>query len=179
MNKVFKLLEFNNSAGFNLEVSTSINDTSLEVKFHYPAYQAQWRTLKTFSKNQSYKNWKLWEYDVFEVFLQFRDTELAYIAPYLEMQVSPLEQKLNLLILEPRRVYQTLLNDQFTINVNEQKRELEIYIDLQKLDIDKTELLYGGFFSCLGGAGQRLYFSNLDLGEKLDFHQPKSFVRIN
>lgn len=69
------------------------------------------------SMEHLYKNWGLWEYDVFEAFLSFADNSL----PYLELQVSPLNQKFALLIEEPRKTsaypescpFETKTGDQF------------------------------------------------------------------
>ena len=55
-----------------------------------------------FHCNEEFKNspfnWKLWEWDVVEAFLQLRSDEEDKNAPYLEIQVSPLNQRLLLII---------------------------------------------------------------------------------
>ncbi len=176
MNK-FKLLEFPNSK-VELNVSTSIVGNLLEVVFDYSQYKGNWIVSSKFSDSDSFKNWKLWEFDVFEAFLQFRKSKLDFESPYIEMQISPKNQRLNLLIIRPRAIFQTLLHDQFTAKIDESLKEVKLSINLNDLELERKDYLYGGFFSCLGPKEKRKYFSNIDLEGKLDFHRPKNFVRI-
>lgn len=173
----YKLSEFSGDE-VELEVSTSFRDNLVEITFDYNRYLSSWNLLPEFSKDKSYKNWKMWEYDVFEIFLQFRKNENDIKAPYVEMQATPLSQKLNLLIIKPRSICQILLYDQFEIKLSDNEKKITFKIDLNELEIKKTPFLYGGFFSCLGIEPKRKYFSSIELKGKLDFHQPMNFVRI-
>jgi len=178
MKKNFNLSAFNKLNKVQLTAQTSLLGDVLKVNFNCLDYKEKWNVSSNFSKQSSYKNWKLWDYDVFEIFIQFRNNKSDFTAPYIEMQVSPNNQKLNLLIIKPREIYQTLLSDQFKANIIQDPRSISVEIHLSSLDLNNDEYIYGAFFSCLGPNENRSYFSNIDLDGKLDFHRPKNFVRI-
>jgi hypothetical protein len=129
--------------------------------------------------NDFRKNWELWNFDVVEAFLQLRSHEADISAPYLEIQVSPLNQKLALLILKPRVTFFTPLVLDFIskIETTDSKWSTQIKLNLTQEFLSAGEL-WGGFFACLGGP-QRSYLAlNPNPEEKPDFHRPELFKKL-
>lgn len=140
-----------------------------------------WLTNQNFQA-ESKKNWGLWNYDVVEVFLQPR-LEITYThTPYIELQVSPLNQGFNLVIIEPRQIYYTPLDLRFfheTVLTETNER----YIWNTKLTLELpfySKYLFGNCFACLGQGENREYFGlNLKPGVSPDFHRPDYFIPFN
>lgn len=124
------------------------------------------------------KNWELWNFDVVETFLQPRQDVRDQSAPYLELQLSPLNQPLALMILKPRVSFYTPLQLDLRHDVTLgpgrwlSRVRIELPRELQ------TGPLYGGLFACLG-QGPRSYLSlNPNPEERPDFHRPELFVKL-
>src|SRR5690606_33752357 len=98
--KLFCQNPLNGKSPFEVEVDYFIKRNKLTAKFQASSNLENWNHSPLFSKNY-YKNWRLWDYDVFEIFLQFRKEKEQESAPYIELQVSPLNQKFALITYRP------------------------------------------------------------------------------
>ncbi len=130
------------------------------------------------------KNAELWNFDVVEIFLQWRNGPEDVNAPYLECEFSPNEKQLNLIIIEPRKRLATPWMWQFTFENQLSDKEWKARLcvptprDLPFLkDHLKHHQLYGGAFACLGtGTGREYYSLNPNPEERPDFHRPELFI---
>lgn len=123
-------------------------------------------------------NWGLWEFDVFEVFLQIRGENND---PYFEFQVSPLGQEFSLKILEPRKDF--LENKEIFFQT-----QSEVFPDnwQASFEIDLTDKLnpgdklFGNFHAVLGPKENRNYYSLMISGKinHPDFHIPNQMVAL-
>jgi hypothetical protein len=136
-----------------------------------------WQTDPLFSADWL-KNWGLWNKDVFEAFLQLRSSPDDLSAPYLEIQVSPLNQPFALIITEPRKTYSPPLKLDFETSVEISDKFWKGKMTLNFPDELKGALLYGGFFSCLA-TGPREYYALAPNPEvNPDFHRPELFLSL-
>ena len=124
------------------------------------------------------KNWGLWNKDVMEAFLQLRSSPDDVKAPYLEIQVSPLNQPFALIITEPRKTFfaPKVLDFKTTVEVAPKlwtgRMEVELPSEL------KGDLLYGGFFSCLSAEPREFYALEPNPETNPDFHRPELFLAL-
>lgn len=137
-----------------------------------------WNTDPVFSQDWA-KNWGLWNKDVFEAFLQLRSHANDLAAPYLEIQVSPLNQPFALVITEPRKTF-------FAPKVLNYKTQVQTEAKLWagKMDIELPNdlsgpQLYGGFFSCLSQEPREYYALEPNPEANPDFHRPELFLRLD
>ncbi len=124
------------------------------------------------------ENWGLWNFDVVEAFLQMRSSETELNAPYLEIQVSPLNQPFALIITEPRKVFhapENLVMETF-VELDEKNWKAEFKVTLPE-EIKGTHL-YGGFFACLGNGPREFYALEPNLEAAPDFHRPDLFLSL-
>lgn len=132
---------------------------------------------ETFSTDWS-KNWGLWNSDVVEAFIQLRAFPDDLKAPYLEVQVSPLNQPFALIIVEPRKTFHPPRTLDFTHEVllegNSWKSKLRFSIP----DDLKGNLYYGGFFACLEKSPREYYAVNPNPETAPDFHRPEFFIPL-
>lgn len=140
-----------------------------------------WLTDQNFSSNNN-KNWGLWNFDVVEVFLQPRREITHFQAPYIELQVSPLNQGFNLNIIEPRKIYYTPLDLNFYhetfLAENETHYGWETKLSVQLPE--DVKYLFGNCYACLGQGENREYFGlNLKPSSNPDFHCPDYFILMN
>ena len=125
--------------------------------------------------DSGYKNWGLWDYDVFELFLS-RNTELN--APYLELQVSPLNQKLALIIEKPRQKWFYPETSVFTskTTIEDNKWVSTFKIDLGAIP-GNSNIVYGNAHAILGNP--RNYYAAVPNEESTpDFHRPELFTEL-
>ncbi|MFZ4713546.1 MAG: hypothetical protein ACOYL6_07540 [Bacteriovoracaceae bacterium] len=138
------------------------------------------QTFLTESENAK-KNWGLWNYDVVEAFLQVRNTVDEVRAPYVEVQVSPLNQSFNLIITEPRKIYYTPLELKFAHQVKLFETEAA-YGFQANLSLElpwRGKFYFGNFFACLGYGENREYFAlNPNHESAPDFHRPELFASL-
>ncbi len=127
------------------------------------------------------KNWGLWEYDVVEAFIQARNSVEEVHAPYVEIQVSPMNQGFNLIIVEPRKLYYTPLELNFTHEVKTFETE-ETYGFQANISLVlpwRDKFYFGNCFACLGHGEKREYFAlNPNPELKPDFHRPELFALL-
>lgn len=124
------------------------------------------------------KNWELWNFDVVETFLQLRQEASDVQAPYLELQVSPIGQALQLIILKPRVSFYTPLalemNVQSRLEGDRWATEVELELPAEFSD----GVLWGGMFACLGASERGFYSLNPNPEAKPDFHRPELFTKL-
>lgn len=124
------------------------------------------------------KNWGLWETDVVEAFIQLRKTEDDVSAPYLEVQLSPLNQPFALVIKKPRQEFDYPKNLDFTHSVDGQERTWRSKLHVTLPEEIQGSLLYVGLHACLG-MGEREFFAlNPNPEDRPDFHRPELFVKM-
>lgn len=129
---------------------------------------------------QDYKeNWGLWEQDVVEGFLQLRSHPDDVNAPYLEVQVSPLNQPFALVIIEPRKTFHPPQKLSFTHEVQVENRSWRAVMKIQLPDDLKGESLYGGFFACLGHEPREFFALEPNPEPNPDFHRPELFIGLD
>lgn len=124
------------------------------------------------------KNWELWNWDVVEAFFQLRPTATDLQAPYLEVQLSPLNQGLALVIIEPRRKFYTPLQLTFR---STSERAADVWTAKVELTLPSefpAGELWGGMFACLGQQDRGFYSLNPNPEERPDFHRPELFQRL-
>ena len=136
-----------------------------------------WNQVKT-QDPQGFENWGLWEGDVIELFLSRSEGNL----PYLELQLSPFEQKFALVIEEPRKrfYYPQACPFQFESEKSESFWKGKILVKFVDIPGASEKIFYQAS-ACLGPTGKRCYFSSIfnEAGKnELDFHQPDLFKRL-
>lgn len=139
---------------------------------------SEWHTDSAMTSDWS-KNWGLWNKDVVEAFLQLRSHPDDLKAPYLEIQLSPLNQPFALIITEPRKTFfaPAALTFSSTSSVEPKLWKAQLTVTLPK-DLQGS-LLYGGFFSCLEMNPREYYALNPNPEEKPDFHRPELFLPLD
>lgn len=124
------------------------------------------------------KNWGLWNTDVVEAFLQLRSHEKELNAPYLEIQVSPLNQPFALIITEPRKTFHPPKALEFTHDVNVEGRVWTANMKIKLPEDLKGSLIYGGFFACLDHDPREFYALEPNEEGQPDFHRPDLFLSL-
>lgn len=160
---------------FNSDLSNLAQPrTQLEVRDGKVSIQFEIELSRPYTSdkfNHEFENWGLWEYDVFEAFLTRSENNL----PYLEIQVSPLNQNFALTIEEPRNKTEYPKSMPFgsksSLEGNVWKGEMTI--PLENIPGD-GKILKGNLHAILGQ--RRDHFSlNLNRGDAPDFHRPEYF----
>ncbi len=132
--------------------------------------------------NDYRKNWQLWESDVLETFLQLRRHEEDVSAPYLELQVSPLNQPLALIIQKPRESFYTPLKLSFQsqCNLSENQTHKEWSLEAQVSLPEELEgsSLWGGVFACLKGEVREYHALEPWEPAPANFHVPQYFQKL-
>lgn len=161
-----------------LKVEWSVKELELICSFTVQKRDGgQWLSNQSFSDDWS-KNWGLWNTDVVEAFIQLRRHAQDLHAPYLEIQVSPLNQPFALIVTEPRKIFAPPRKLDFSHEVKLEGRSwrTDIKVELPS-ELSGVEV-YGGFFSCLG-QNPREYFA-LEPNPEVnpDFHRPEFFLPL-
>ena len=129
---------------------------------------------KDFSES-GWGNMGLWEFDVVEVFLQRKNPDNHY----LELEISPLGQKLAILIKKPRKDFGIveLEHTQASAEITSEGFRASFQIKDSDIPGGGKEIL-GNAHACLGRE-HRNHFSLFE-GEvgKPDFHRPEFFQNI-
>ena len=118
-----------------------------------------WQTDEVFDFDWS-KNWGLWNKDVVEAFLQLKKNEEDTKAPYLEIQLSPLNQPFALIVTEPRKKFFSPKNLIYKSEVTLTDKIWTAKLEVTLPDEVSGEHLYGGFFACLGASTREYYALN-------------------
>lgn len=125
---------------------------------------------------KSFENWGLWETDVVEVFL----TKSVEKLPYLELQLSPLQQKFALIVESPREKYQypEVINTKFQSEVDKKSWKATFKVPVSEIPGEGNEI-FGNFHACLGNKKNRSYYGlNINPEVKVDFHRPDLFIKL-
>lgn len=168
----------NDVARHRIKVSWERSADSVQINFEVHKRHGQpWFTDKDMTTDWK-KNWGLWDHDVVEAFLQLRKSPQDLAAPYLEIQVSPLNQPFALIITEPRKTFFPPETLDFVTSVEEEGRIWKSSLKV-KLPADlKGTHLYGGFFACLDQGPREFYALEVNPEDKPDFHQPELFLSL-
>lgn len=166
------------AAGNVVKVDWSISGREVSLNFTVTK-----RTSKAFLSDSVFtedwaKNWGLWNKDVVEAFIQLRSHKDDLKAPYLEVQVSPLNQPFALVIFEPRKTFQApkVLNFEHSVVIDGKTWSTSMKFTLpEEL---KGDLVYGGFFSCLESDPREYYALEPNPENNPDFHRPELFLEL-
>lgn len=168
--------------GHQIQVDYAFSDGLFSA--HFVVKKAKpffWLTDQNFSQDNN-KNWGLWNFDVVEVFLQPRKEITHFQGPYLELQVSPLNQGFNLQIIEPRKIYYTPLELKYfhqtflSETLDSFRWESRLTVQLP----ETAKYLFGNCYACLGYGESREYFGlNLKPSSHPDFHCPDYFLLMD
>lgn len=121
------------------------------------------------------KNWELWNWDVVEAFLQLRSSAEDLVAPYLELQVSPLNHALALVIREPRVSFYTPLALELQTHVAADPLGYTMRATVRLPAELQGSQLWGGLFACLGESPREYWALNPNPEARPDFHRPELF----
>lgn len=152
-------------------------DLSIEFQVQ-KRLSATWQTDENFSDDYT-KNWGLWNKDVVEAFLQLRKDESDLAAPYLEIQVSPLNQPFALIIKEPRKTYYAPENLKFKTEVTLIEKLWTGKMEVTLPENLQGDYLYGGFFSMISIDPKEYYALNPNPESSPDFHRPELFLPLD
>lgn len=166
-------------AGHSIKINWERSGQQVVVEFQVQKRTGHaWQTDPVFTTDWS-KNWGLWNKDVVEAFFQLRKDEDDHSAPYLEIQVSPLNQPFALIITEPRKTFfapkmldfttQVELNDKFWTG----KMTVTLPAELMGTK------LYGGFYACLTTEPREFYALEPNPEQAPDFHRPELFLSLD
>lgn len=152
--------------------SFEVLDMGKSIKLKYSvSSQSGFRTNDDFALD-TIENWGLWEYDVIEIFLTYNKSQ------YLELQVSPLNQKFALLISKPRVDFKYPKEIKVESKVNLSKTQWGGEFNINKKDIPQGELnLKGSVFAILGDP-REYYAINPNPEDSADFHRPELFGEL-
>lgn len=165
-------------AGHRLKVEWDVKDNDVMIQFSVSKRSSRpWMTDPVFTHDYT-KNWGLWNKDVVEAFLQLRSTPDDTKAPYLEIQVSPLNQPFALIITEPRKTFHApaVLDILHEVSVEGNLWTAAVKITLPA-DLKGTAL-YGGFFACLDHEPREYYALEPNPEQNPDFHRPELFLPL-
>ncbi len=166
-------------SGHSIKISWQRTDLKVVIDFQIQKRLGPaWQVDEVFTTDWL-KNWGLWNKDVLEAFLQLRKDENDLKAPYLEIQVSPLNQPFALIITEPRKTF-------FPPGTLDFKTEVTLTDKLWtgKMEVTLPEelrggKLYGGFFSCLTTEPREFYALSPNPEANPDFHRPELFLSLD
>ena len=166
---------------YSVEGELSLRGRDIFWSMKCVSQNEKWQMETSFSEDYR-KNWQLWNFDVLETFLQLRSHPEDFFAPYLELQISPLNQPLALIIIKPRESFFTPLNlvfsSQVTLSKGESSQVWKLEAKIVLPDEIQGHQLWGGMFACLG-QGEREFHAPSPWGPlPADFHQPKYFQQL-
>lgn len=162
-----------------INLNWSIKEKNIQLEFQInKRLGSGWNVDPLFSSDWS-KNWGLWNKDVFEAFFQLRQDPTDVKAPYLEIQVSPLNQPFALIITEPRQTFFAPNTLHYKSEVEAKDKLWEGKIELSLPDELKGNLLYGSFFSCLSQDPREYYALVPNPETTADFHRPELFLKLD
>ena len=165
-------------AGHTIKVNWTVEGRVVALSFVVSKRgNSSWYADENFSQDWS-ENWGLWDNDVVESFLQLRSHEGDLTAPYLEVQISPLNQPFALIITEPRKSYHAPKVLDFTHSVNLSEKSWEAFLKVTLPEDLKEGTLFGSFFACLGSGDREFYALENNPEINPDFHRPELFQKL-
>ena len=163
-------------AGHSVKVNWNIEDRLVTIDFSVTKRSRRpWLSDPIFSSDWS-ANWGLWNKDVVEAFLQLRSHSDDLKAPYLEIQVSPLNQPFALVITEPRKVFGAPKKLDFSHDVVVDEKTWTSTLSITLPDELQGSQLFGGFFACLDHEPREFYALEPNQEVNPDFHRPELFL---
>jgi hypothetical protein len=124
----------------------------------------------------NFDNFGLWDFDVVEVFIQKENKNNHY----LELQISPANQKFALLIKKPRIETESYspLNSKISSTKTSSGFKAEFFIHIDDIP-GNSEHIKANFFCCLGPQENKSYFAlNINQEVTPDFHRPELFISL-
>lgn len=165
-------------ASHSLKVEWSIQGREVSLDFRVQKRLTRpWLSDEIFTQDWS-KNWGLWNKDVVEAFLQLRSQPDDLKAPYLEVQVSPLNQPFALIITEPRKVFSAPRALDFKHEVSIENKVWTASLKLTLPPELTGSIVYGGFFACLDQEPREFYALEPNPEVNPDFHRPELFLSL-
>ncbi|MAZ49662.1 MAG: hypothetical protein CME65_13965 [Halobacteriovoraceae bacterium] len=127
-------------------------------------------------KVEGFDNWLLWEFDVFELFLTRGHPQ----GHYLEIQFSPLGQKLALLIKRPREDFDFYVPKTFKLENTIDDQGWKFKCTIKATDIPGSDsIIHGNLHSCIHKAPSRCYLgTEINKEDVPDFHRPELFIKL-
>lgn len=166
-------------AGHSIKVNWQRTNREVTIDFQVQKRSKEpWNSDPLFTDDW-HKNWGLWNKDVIEAFLQLRKDPSDVKAPYLEFQISPLNQPFALIITEPRK---TFFAPPILVFTSESTTTDKVWQGQIKVELPaelKGDLLYGGFFSCLSHEPREFYALEPNPETNPDFHRPELFLALD
>lgn len=148
------------------------------------SFEVQKRVGNEFFSNDAFtddwsKNWGLWNHDVVEAFLQLRSSQDDIKAPYLEIQVSPVNQPFALIITEPRKHFYAPAKLDFRTETHVEGKIWRSKLEVTLPEELQGQQLFGGFFACLENESREFYALELNPEDRPDFHRPELFQPLD
>jgi hypothetical protein len=166
-------------AGHSIKLNWQRSDRLVTIDFQVQKRsKEEWNADALFTNDWS-KNWGLWNKDVVEAFLQLRKDPTDVKAPYLEIQVSPLNQPFALVITEPRKTFFAPAKLLFTTQSAATEKLWQGQLKVELPPELKGDHLYGGFFSCLSHEPREYYALETNPETNPDFHRPELFLKLD
>ncbi len=165
-------------AAHTVKVAWEVQERSVRITFTAQKRSGRpWLSDPVFSDDWS-KNWGLWNKDVVEAFLQLRTHPGDHGAPYLEVQLSPLNQPFALVITEPRKIFAApkALDLSHSVSLDGRRWDAAVTVLLPPEVTGRD--LYGGFFACLDTDPREYYALEPNPEENPDFHRPELFTLL-
>ncbi len=161
-----------------VKIEWKLHGRELTLEFNVNKRSSKsWQTDAKFSNDWS-QNWGLWSTDVVEAFIQLRKDENDLSAPYLEVQVSPLNQPFALIIVEPRKTFHYPKVLDFSHEVILEGRSWKSVMKVTLPDDLTGTVPFAGFFACLEESPREFYALEPNPEENPDFHRPELFVGL-
>lgn len=165
-------------ASHSLKVDWTVQGREVTIQFAVQKRTSRpWLSDSSFTSDWS-KNWGLWNKDVVEAFLQLRSHPEDQKAPYLEIQVSPLNQPLALVIVEPRKTFHAPKALAFLHEVQVEGRTWNATLKVTLPEELQGSDLYGGFFACLDENPREYFALEPNQEASPDFHRPELFLSL-
>lgn len=166
-------------ASHTVKASWSVSGREVNLEFIVNKRNSHpWLSDDVYTQDWS-KNWGLWNKDVVEAFLQLRSQPDDTKAPYLEIQVSPLNQPFALLISEPRKTFAPPKSLDFTHEVTVEGRQWKAVMKVILPSELNGDHLYGGFFACLDENPREYFALEPNPEQNPDFHRPELFLPLS
>ena len=155
----------------NVSVDIQVQSDFVVVRFNVESERLNCSDRFT---SDGWVNEKLWNFDVVELFLTRQEN-----GPYLELQVSPLSQKLALLIKKPREVVECYEPRMSSIGAVITDIGFSADFKIHHSDIPgHSNIVIGNTHACLGTTYRSYYSLFEGSDDVLDFHRPEFFQKL-
>ena len=162
----------NQTAQYTAQFEASLKDDRLSFSFEVSTVNDAFHCSSEFALDH-FQNWGMWDYDVMEFFIaNCKD------APYLELQLSPLNQAFALIITEPRKSWH------YPSEWSEFDHRVEVVKNVWKgsisIEVEKIPNFKNGdslFINAFGvfGSDKEYYAWNPNPEKTPDHHRPELF----